>query len=215
MGDVTVVRLEAPRELKEKASSDRGRLLGAEAKSSPSLPKQPLSLFEAPFGLSCCDKTLKQRFKSMVLLRTVARSIAAVARNNTSATRGALVRTMSSSSNPSNNRPYTIVVEGNIGSGKTTFLDKFHDRTGQVEVLSEPVDRWRDASGHNLLDLMYSDPARWSLLFQTYVQLTMVQQHSKRTEKPIRIMERSLLRRTHKTRRANSHSLKQTKYNLA
>ena len=41
---------------------------------------------------------------------------------------------------------------------------------------------------------MYRDPQRWSLLFQTYVQLTMVQAHTRPTAKPIRIMERSLLR---------------------
>lgn len=91
-------------------------------------------------------------------------------------------------------RPYTIVVEGNIGSGKTTFLQPF-TRLEQVEVLEEPVKDWRnvDNGRHNLLELMYADPTRWSLLFQTYVQLTMVKQHSTPTTKPIRIMERSLL----------------------
>ena len=90
-------------------------------------------------------------------------------------------------------RPYTIVVEGNIGSGKTTFLQPF-TLYDQVEVVEEPVSRWRNMQGHNLLELMYQDTQRWSLLFQTYVQLTMVQQHMKPSTKPIRIMERSLLR---------------------
>lgn len=47
-------------------------------------------------------------------------------------------------------KPFTVVVEGNIGSGKTTFLNhfnKFHD----VEVLQEPVEKWRNVQGHNLL----------------------------------------------------------------
>ena len=48
------------------------------------------------------------------------------------------------------NRPFTVVVEGNIGSGKTTFLDYFAKFT-DVEVLQEPVNRWRDVQGHNLL----------------------------------------------------------------
>jgi len=92
-------------------------------------------------------------------------------------------------------RPYTIVVEGNIGSGKTTFLQPFATLK-QVEVVEEPVKEWRnlDNGRHNLLELMYTDPTRWSLLFQTYVQLTMVKQHSKPSTKPIRIMERSLAR---------------------
>ncbi len=107
------------------------------------------------------------------------------------------------------------MVEGNIGSGKTTFLDKFASSSSDVEVFAEPVERWRNVkgddfflslevklsstcfvTGHNLLDLMYSDPPRWSLLFQTYVQLTMLQQHTKITHKPVKIMERSLLRKT-------------------
>ena len=29
-----------------------------------------------------------------------------------------------------------------------------------MDVLKEPVDKWRDVNGHNLLQLMYEDPAR-------------------------------------------------------
>ena len=57
-------------------------------------------------------------------------------------------------------RPFTVVVEGNIGCGKTTFLDHFSQYSERVEVLTEPVDRWRDVNGHNLLSLMYEDPSR-------------------------------------------------------
>ena len=78
-----------------------------------------------------------------------------------------------------NSRPFTVVVEGNIGSGKTTFLQHFNKFSEDVEILAEPVDKWRNASGHNLLQMMYEDPCRWSLAFQTYVQLTMVQNHTK------------------------------------
>ena len=78
-----------------------------------------------------------------------------------------------------NSRPFTVVVEGNIGSGKTTFLQHFNKFNEDVEILAEPVDKWRNANGHNLLQMMYQDPHRWSLAFQTYVQLTMVQNHTK------------------------------------
>ena len=47
----------------------------------------------------------------------------------------------------------------------------------KVDVLTEPVSKWQDVKGHNLLQLMYDDPSRWSLTFQSYVQercLTMV-----------------------------------------
>jgi len=98
-------------------------------------------------------------------------------------------------------RPFTVVVEGNIGSGKTTFLrpymattmDSTNPTSDLVEVVEEPVGSWRNLQGTNLLKLMYEDPKRWSLMFQTYVQLTMIQHHTKSSIKPIRVMERSLL----------------------
>ena len=49
--------------------------------------------------------------------------------------------------------------------------------------------------GHNLLQKLYEDPKRYSFLFQTYIQLTMLQEHNKPSVAPIKIMERSLLRR--------------------
>ena len=73
-------------------------------------------------------------------------------------------------------RPFTVVVEGNIGSGKTTFLDHFMKKD-MVEVVTEPVEEWRNVGGHNLLQLMYENPSRWSHMFQSYVQLTMTKNH--------------------------------------
>ena len=49
--------------------------------------------------------------------------------------------------------------------------------------------------GHNLLQKLYEDPKRWAFLFQTYIQLTMLQEHNKPCSAPVKIMERSLLRR--------------------
>jgi len=89
-------------------------------------------------------------------------------------------------------RPFTVLVEGNIGSGKTTFLEHFNKFNEEVEIMLEPVERWRCLNGHNLLQMMYEDPSRWSLAFQTYVQLTMVQNHTKTSEKSVKLMERSL-----------------------
>jgi len=89
-------------------------------------------------------------------------------------------------------RPFTVVVEGNIGSGKTTFLEHFKKFSDEVELIAEPVEKWRNIKGHNLLQMMYEDPARWSLTFQTYVQLTMLQNHTKDTNKNLKLMERSI-----------------------
>lgn len=51
-------------------------------------------------------------------------------------------------------RPYTVIVEGNIGSGKTTFLNYFQ-QYDDVNVLAEPVNKWRDCNGFNLLVSIY------------------------------------------------------------
>ena len=67
-----------------------------------------------------------------------------------------------------NKRPFTVVVEGNIGSGKSTFLQHFERWSSQVELLPEPVESWRNLNGHNLLQQMYEQPERHSLTFQTY-----------------------------------------------
>ena len=88
-------------------------------------------------------------------------------------------------------RPLTILVEGNIGSGKSTFLKHF-EKFKNVKVITEPVHKWRDLKGDNLLQRMYENPERWSLVFQTYVQLTMLEQHTDRCDEEVKIMERSL-----------------------
>ncbi|KOC63317.1 Deoxynucleoside kinase [Habropoda laboriosa] len=88
-------------------------------------------------------------------------------------------------------RQFTVCVEGNIGSGKTTFLSHFK-KFNNTTVLQEPVDLWRDVGGTNLLKLMYEDPARHAFLFQSYVQLTMLQRHTYKPPLPYKIMERSV-----------------------
>jgi septin family protein len=50
-------------------------------------------------------------------------------------------------------QPFTVFVEGNIGSGKTTFLNHF--ARADVDLLSEPVEMWRNVEGHNLLVSMF------------------------------------------------------------
>lgn len=90
-------------------------------------------------------------------------------------------------------RKGTICVEGNIGCGKTTFLDFFRKKLAAAgepnsEVFVEPVDQWRNVEGENLFHYLYKDPVRYSLAFQTYVQLTMTKLHMRRPK----LMERSI-----------------------
>uniref|UniRef100_A0A671LJP8 Thymidine kinase 2, mitochondrial n=1 Tax=Sinocyclocheilus anshuiensis TaxID=1608454 RepID=A0A671LJP8_9TELE len=84
-----------------------------------------------------------------------------------------------------------IWIEGNIASGKTTCLEYF-SKTSDIEVLTEPVSKWRNVQGCNPLGLMYQDPSRWGLTLQTYVQLTMLDRHVLPMSTPVRMMERSI-----------------------
>lgn len=88
-------------------------------------------------------------------------------------------------------QPFTVLVEGNIGSGKTTFLEHYR-QVEDITLLTEPVEEWRNLKGWNLLDLMYKDPEKWTMAFQSYVALTMLDMHSKITPTPVKLMERSL-----------------------
>ncbi|XP_059507764.1 thymidine kinase 2, mitochondrial isoform X2 [Stegostoma tigrinum] len=86
---------------------------------------------------------------------------------------------------------FVISVEGNIASGKTTCLEYFAN-VYNIEALKEPVPKWRNIWNHNLLALMYEDPSRWAITLQSYVQLTMLQQHILPQTVPIRMIERSI-----------------------
>ncbi|XP_069509193.1 thymidine kinase 2, mitochondrial isoform X3 [Ambystoma mexicanum] len=85
-----------------------------------------------------------------------------------------------------------ICIEGNIASGKSTCLE-FFSKTPNIEVITEPVTKWRNVQGHNLLGLMYQDSSRWGITLQTYVQLTMLDMHTTPMIFPVRMMERSIL----------------------
>jgi thymidine kinase len=57
-----------------------------------------------------------------------------------------------------------IVIDGNIGSGKTTQLNLLEWQGFRVK--REPIEKWP-------LDLYYSDPKRWGLLFQMLILQTL------------------------------------------
>jgi deoxyadenosine/deoxycytidine kinase len=77
--------------------------------------------------------------------------------------------------------PFTIGIEGNAGSGKSTPLNHFYEMMN-VDVLLEPVEKWCNMEGnHNILQLVQENPQRHGMLFQSYAQLTKTQQH---TQKP-------------------------------
>ncbi|CAG2161771.1 unnamed protein product [Oppiella nova] len=93
----------------------------------------------------------------------------------------------------------TIAIEGNVGSGKTTFLthlQTFNDDTRRlIQCFAEPIDKWRSVRGVNLFSLLNEDINRWCFPFQSYVQLSMLQMHQTAPTDPevaIKLMERSL-----------------------
>lgn len=79
-----------------------------------------------------------------------------------------------------------IFVEGNIGSGKSTYLD-FLESKGKI-VIREPVAKWQNVNGHNLLNLMYTDTEKYGFMFQTYAFISRMElvlsEIAKRTSNP-------------------------------
>lgn len=120
-----------------------------------------------------------------VLSRVLRHRCLNISRMHTSTQAGA------NSTNGKHRRSFTVCVEGNIASGKTAFLEYFK-KNKNVEIFEEPVKKWRDVHGNNALAMMYEDPTRWALALQTYIQLTMLELHQSETDKPVKLMERSI-----------------------
>ena len=62
-----------------------------------------------------------------------------------------------------------LSLEGNIGSGKTTILQKLKETNPEWVFVDEPVDDWlalKNADGESLLEVFYKDKKRWSYTFQ-------------------------------------------------
>lgn len=93
-------------------------------------------------------------------------------------------------------KPFTIIVEGNVGSGKTTFLKNFTNNEN-MQLVFEPFNKWENVNGYNLLKMMYEDFNSWSFTLQTYILLTMLQCHEIETDKPVKMMERSVYSARH------------------
>ncbi|CAH2037136.1 unnamed protein product, partial [Iphiclides podalirius] len=104
------------------------------------------------------------------------------------------VTTVTHTIRAANKRPFRVSIEGNIGSGKSTcikYFDKFHN----VEKHAEPIQEWRNVSGHNLLGLLYSNMNQWSFAFQHYVHLSRLKIQTSPPSNPnitVKMFERSV-----------------------
>jgi deoxyadenosine/deoxycytidine kinase len=86
-----------------------------------------------------------------------------------------------------------FVVEGNIGAGKSTFL-KIINHYLNAPIIYEPLYRWQNVNGENILEHFYQDPQRWAYSFQTFAFVTRIQEQEKyfKQDAPFYIVERSV-----------------------
>lgn len=97
-----------------------------------------------------------------------------------------------------------IVVEGNIGAGKSVLCQKLYSELSvcgkQVEYFEEPLDLWTNMNGENILELFYKNKNRWAFTFQVNALFTMhnnsLRAKELSEEGKIVIMERSVFSST-------------------
>jgi deoxyadenosine/deoxycytidine kinase len=81
-------------------------------------------------------------------------------------------------------KPRVIVVDGNIASGKTSFIKiivEYLSETGlRVRVIKEPVDDWKSIG---ILEKFYKNPKKYAYAFQTYVFSSRIQKAITKYEK--------------------------------
>ena len=95
-------------------------------------------------------------------------------------------------------RPLNVLVEGNIGSGKSTVMRRMQELDSEIEIVGERIGDWENVNGYNLLEMFYADKKRWAMSFQMCVYMSMMdaQAESYAAVDPgsrhARLMERSM-----------------------
>tara|TARA_B100001121_G_C18593762_1_gene575985 strand:+ start:35 stop:736 length:702 start_codon:yes stop_codon:yes gene_type:complete len=77
----------------------------------------------------------------------------------------------------SKTKPFIIFVEGNIATGKSTFLSLIAKNLQNVQAIHEPVDKWtqlKDSENINILDYFYKDMKKYTYSFQSFAFLSRV-----------------------------------------
>jgi deoxyadenosine/deoxycytidine kinase len=76
---------------------------------------------------------------------------------------------------------FIVSLEGNIGSGKSTFLDELklfystHPTNYNLDFIQEPVDEWnliKDSSGESILEKFYTNQEEYAFSFQIMAYIT-------------------------------------------
>ena len=75
-------------------------------------------------------------------------------------------------------KPIIISIDGNIGSGKSTFMKKLKEKFADnpdVYFVGEPLDQWhkvKTKDGKNLIENYYADMKRYAYIFQNFAYIT-------------------------------------------
>lgn len=97
--------------------------------------------------------------------------------------------------------PTIISIEGNMGAGKTTFintLQEYFKDKHPIHILEEPVSLWqsiKDQEGKDILSHFYEEQSKWAFSFQimAYIsRLALLKQAVKNYPDSIIITERSI-----------------------
>ncbi|CDI97743.1 thymidine kinase [Echinococcus multilocularis] len=89
-------------------------------------------------------------------------------------------------------RAFNVAVEGNIGCGKSTFLNYFKGLSTKIQISLEPIVLWNDVKGFKLFEVFYGDPNRWSTPFESQVMATFFERQAEKQTAPVRLLERSV-----------------------
>ncbi|MBV8661223.1 MAG: deoxynucleoside kinase [Candidatus Dependentiae bacterium] len=87
-----------------------------------------------------------------------------------------------------------FIVEGNIGTGKSTFLQALQRSLSHSTVTLEAVDYWQNESnGQSILQNFYESPHRWAYTMETIALKIRIQEHIQQQKSTIpNIIERSI-----------------------
>lgn len=70
------------------------------------------------------------------------------------------------------------ILEGNIGSGKSTFLRLLNSYIPTIKTYTEPVTNWQKSMyGQSILTNFYEDTHRWAYTFESLTMICRVQDH--------------------------------------
>ncbi|CAF0780008.1 unnamed protein product [Adineta steineri] len=90
----------------------------------------------------------------------------------------------------------TILIEGNIGVGKSTIMSHIASNysSNLVQVHREPIENWMDIKGFDLLKALYTESNRWTFTFEMTALLSRIKTHTNAIHNHhIQIYERSIL----------------------